>query len=68
MTKKLAAGYVLGFHSSCLQIFGFLNEKDPDAGFRLIKISYQRIFGDQFGVALFDNSLATQLRLSDGTN
>ncbi len=59
MTNNLAAGYVFGFHDSCLQIFG-CDPNDPDTNLGLIKASYQRIFGNQSGFALFDMSLHSQ--------
>ena len=41
MRNKLAAGYVFGFHDSCLRIFGLLDPHDPRAGLGLMKASYQ---------------------------
>jgi hypothetical protein len=60
MTNKLAAGYVFGFHDSCFQAFGRLDPNDPKANLSLVQTSYQTIFGDQAGFALFRMSIASQ--------
>jgi hypothetical protein len=57
MKNKLAAGYVFGFHDSCLQTFG---RNDPRGNLSLMRTSYQSIFGDQSGLALFEMSIASQ--------
>jgi hypothetical protein len=60
MTNKLAAGYVFGFHDSCLTRFGRIDPSDPKAGLALMQTSYQSIFGNQSGLALFEVSVASQ--------
>lgn len=60
MTNKLAAGYVFGFHDSCLTRFGRIDPSDPEAGLSLMQTSYQSIFGNESGLALFAMSVASQ--------
>jgi hypothetical protein len=60
MTNRLAAGYVFGFYDSYLQRMTFINVRDPNAGFRLIKFIYQNHFGDQAGLTLFNESINLQ--------
>jgi hypothetical protein len=40
MTNKIAAGYVFGFHDSFLQTMSLIDQRDPDAAFRLIRQIY----------------------------
>jgi hypothetical protein len=60
MTNKLAAGYVFGFHDSCLTTFGRIDPNDPKAGLSLMRSSYQNIFGNESGLALFEMSITSQ--------
>jgi hypothetical protein len=61
MTNKLAAGYVFGFQDSCFQTFGLLDPKEHEAGSLLIRSSYQSIFGDEAGWALYEMSIDAQM-------
>ena len=54
--RQVAAGYVLGFHDSAFQIFGIINQNDPETDFNIIQRSYEHIFGRSAGYALFDRS------------
>ncbi len=60
MTNKLAVGYVFGFHDSCITTFGRIDPNEPKAGLSLIRTSYQSIFGNQSGSALFEMSIVSQ--------
>jgi len=60
MTNKLAAGYVFGLHDSCLTRFGRIDPSDPEVGLFLMQTSYQSIFGNQSGLALFEMSVVSQ--------
>jgi hypothetical protein len=60
MTNKLAAGYVFGFHDACFQTFRLVDQNNPKAGLSIIRNSYQTIFGNQPGFALFQMSIASQ--------
>jgi len=57
MTNKLAAGYVFGFQYSCFQTFGLIHPKEREASSSLIRRSYQSIFGDEAGWALYEMSI-----------
>jgi hypothetical protein len=58
--NKIAAGYVFGFHDSFVCKLGLLDEKNPKEGLKLIRTSYQNIFGDKTGFDLFNLSISLQ--------
>jgi hypothetical protein len=58
--SKLAAGYVFGFHDSCLRALARMNPLEPMTGLVLIQTSYRSLFGEEFGSALFNASMETQ--------
>jgi hypothetical protein len=60
MTSKVAAGYVFGFHDSCLRMLKRLDPSDPTIGLSLMQASYQHIFGHRPGSALFELSVQAQ--------
>jgi hypothetical protein len=60
MTNKVAAGYVFGFQDACLTKFGRIDPNDPKVGLSLMRSSYQSIFGDRSGLALFEMSTTSQ--------
>lgn len=60
ITNKLAAGYVFGFQESFLQRFRLLDPNNPGEGLALLETSYQKIFGDFGGGALFNMAKHSQ--------
>ena len=60
MTSKPAAGYVFGFHDALLQSLGLRDPSNKEHAASLIQSSYQSIFGQQAGYALYSMSLAFQ--------
>lgn len=60
ISNKVAAGYIFGFQDAFLDRFQLLDARNPDAGLALLRDSYQNIFGNQPGFALFESSMNFQ--------